>query len=611
MDDRVKLVQVNISASETWKLRTSGPKQRSQPFDIYFTVNPGNVDRAIDHGPSAEDREAANAFRRFWGEKAELRRFKDGSITECLVWSGTASECDLLAEITSYVLARHLSRPLGDSIEPVRDGLAQSLPERNPEQPKKFFSNIWKAFESLKRHILELGGLPLQIRQVSPVSSHFRYASLRVNEFESSSNWPTTLVLQFESSGRWPDDLSAIQRTKIALLLKLGELLEHKDSMIRTELGLENQAQPLLNAAFLDITTGAYKFRLRVFHDRELTLLERRLSSPETPPSIKQSLALAVSEYRRNNINLPLHTHAIGSLCARHPFLSQTIRLLKLWCSRHLLLPHLDEELIELLAVDTFTQPFPYDPPGSLRTGFLRTVHRLARWDWRIEPRFVNLVERLSGEDVSTIRTHFAAWRKIDPALNRTVLVVGTPSDRGGIAWTEKRPQKVIAARLTAVAKATIASAMSEEGTLESKPLFVSSLRGYDFAIHMDRKRIPNGFVNGNFASNGSEAARSPSALAKHDPGKAYVEELVRIYGNNIVFMHDGLDKAVVAGIWNPAAGPRAWKVNLSYSTMPYKDAQGGKPPEVTINKAATLHEMARLGGNLVSNIEIFEPLAP
>lgn len=42
--------------------------------------------RVVDRGPPADDPVAAPAFRHFWGEKAELRRFKDGAIVEAVKW---------------------------------------------------------------------------------------------------------------------------------------------------------------------------------------------------------------------------------------------------------------------------------------------------------------------------------------------------------------------------------------------------------------------------------------------------------------------------------------------------------------------------------------------
>lgn len=49
--------------------------------------------KQLEAGPPANDATAAAAFRALWGTKAELRRFKDGTIMESVVWtSNTTSE---------------------------------------------------------------------------------------------------------------------------------------------------------------------------------------------------------------------------------------------------------------------------------------------------------------------------------------------------------------------------------------------------------------------------------------------------------------------------------------------------------------------------------------
>src|SRR3954447_9449872 len=50
----------------------------------------------------------AAAFRKFWGTKAELRRFKDGSILETLIWSEKDSGQPIIQQIIAYLLDRHL-----------------------------------------------------------------------------------------------------------------------------------------------------------------------------------------------------------------------------------------------------------------------------------------------------------------------------------------------------------------------------------------------------------------------------------------------------------------------------------------------------------------------
>ena len=52
---------------------------------IELLLNPLHINRAVDRGPSADEKELAASFREFWGKKAELRRFNDGSIRESLI----------------------------------------------------------------------------------------------------------------------------------------------------------------------------------------------------------------------------------------------------------------------------------------------------------------------------------------------------------------------------------------------------------------------------------------------------------------------------------------------------------------------------------------------
>lgn len=72
----------------------------------------------------------------------------------------------------------------------------------------------------------------------------------------------------------------------------------------------------------------------------------------------------------------------------------------------------------------------------------------------------------------------------------------------------------------------------------------------------------------------------------------------------------------MIAGIWNPNTGPRQWKVNLTYSTKPIfpssenrddddGDDGGESRFEIDINKSAILNEIARLGGDMISRIEV------
>src|SRR6202012_3775289 len=98
----------------------------------------------------------------------------------------------------------------------------------------------------------------------------------------------------------------------------------------------------------------------------------------------------ALSNYKRTFLQQPLHTQSLSTHCTRFLLLSPTIRLLKMWFNRHLLLRHFGDEFIELLAARTFLQPYPWRAPTSAMTGFLRALVFISRWDWRLTPLIVD-----------------------------------------------------------------------------------------------------------------------------------------------------------------------------------------------------------------------------
>ena len=130
--------------------------------------------------------------------------------------------------------------------------------------------------------------------------------------------------------------------------------------------GLENASVPSQNQAYLDIIQpSGFSFRLRIHHDREATLLDRQLKDKALDNQSRESAGLALAAYRRDFLQIPAHTQALQALCTRYPALSPSMRLTKRWFASHLLSPHFSPELIELLVVRTFLQPFPWSVPAT------------------------------------------------------------------------------------------------------------------------------------------------------------------------------------------------------------------------------------------------------
>lgn len=607
LGDRVKLISITSQCSEPWSVRSKAlTKKASHNITVGLLLDADNVSRVVDHGPSAEEKELAASFQAFWGEKSELRRFKDGSILESLVWSDQESEDSIVLQIISYILQRHFQIAedefdfIGDEYEDIlfdeSDGVVSySSPA---------FNSIKEAFSDLERSMGSMDDVPLTIRHLAPASPLLRYTALRV-QTPGEVEQPADVVLQFESSSRWPDDFAAIQMTKAAFLLKIGDSLEASDAASSCRLGVENESSKVLNNAYLDIChSSGFVFRLRIHHDREQTLLERQLKNKSISPREREEFAHALFEYKRLFVQVPRLTQALRSLCTRYPLLSPTIRLVKHWFRSHLFSAQICDELVELFTVRTFTQPYPWDSPSSVMTGFLRTLYFLSRWDWQREPFIVDLGGDLVPEVTETIRTRFTAWRNIDPAMNTVALFVASDVDCDGVTWTQyEMPSKVVAGRMSTLAKAAIGLLRKENEDLDVSSLFQTSLAPYDFVIHLRSK------IHGGRSTSVSKFKNLVETDAANRAGtlavvKSFVREVQGCYSQSLLLFHGDDRCGVVAGLWNPQAViPRDWNLKTAYSTAAAssKDERN----RVTINQPAILNEIARLGEGLIDTIDI------
>ncbi|KAF2085327.1 Nrap protein [Saccharata proteae CBS 121410] len=616
--DRVSLVSISMPPEQPWQLgSTRSLPARDDILQIGFILDPANVSRAVDHGPSAESKKEAALFRQFWGEKAELRRFKDGSILESIVWSAKDSDRTIFEQIVLYLLSRHFSKDVHDQATFFGEDFARLL-SGSGQVGSDLFLPARKAFDTLERDIRALEGMPLTTRHVFAADPQLRYASVDVplTLTRKQMSEPANVVMEFEGSGRWPDDLKAIQMTKVAFLLKLGELLQDSVESLIARVGLENEDQDVMNKSFLDVIypSGA-AFRIRIHHDREQTLIERRLKDKNLEPATREASALALAVFKRDFIRVPSHTQAIQALCTRLPALSPTIRLLKKWFANHLLSAHFAPELIEIIAVRTFLQSYPWEPPSSPMTGFLRTLSFLSRWDWRNEPLVVDFNNSMKEEDLAAITTRYEAWRKIDPALNRVSIFAATSIDPEGTTWTDHaRPAKVVAGRMSALAKAASEAVKDQGIKIEPESLFVSPLGDYDFVIHLQQRYTRAGQSKKDRTSGKAQFknlvlqtdAAEEASMVGFNPVKMYLAELNDVYGHVITFFYEeGGD--VIAGLWNPAnTTRRKWKVRLGYSTSPVGvKGEEAENVEVDANKEGMMGEMSRLGGEMVRKVEV------
>ena len=514
LTDRIKMVNLKLPQTQSWDVRKmDGNFSRPRCITVGIFLNDTKCHRLMDHGPSAENKKEAASFRQFWGKKAELRRFKDGSILESVFWGESKDhKLPVIHQIIIYIVERYFGPEVSQGTTFTGDQYAQLLSNHQSSGPQVTitpFQPIMTGHETLVKDLRSIEDMPLTIRHITPISAALRFSTIQpplVGPDKGPLESPADIALQFESSGRWPDDLIAIQRTKVAFLLRIGQLLEQSssDGSITTRVGLENQepGREIFNASFLDVIYhSGQTFRVRIHHEREPFLLERRSKDKTLAPHVRDIASQALVVYNYTFIKLPLHTASMTKLCYRYALLSPTIRLVKIWFSAHLLMCHFSDELIEVIVSRQFVSPFPWTTPSSIMTGFLRTLEYLANWDWHAEPLIVDTsdggalaldtpttgasTEGLRSTDIESITNKFRALRKSDPGLNRAILFVATNYDHDGLAWTESSPSRVAAARMTALARSAMEH-VKQSGSNNVSTLFTHVFSDYDFVIHLN-----------------------------------------------------------------------------------------------------------------------------
>jgi U3 small nucleolar RNA-associated protein 22 len=398
----------------------------SAHLQIGLVFSPTQANRVLDVGPSSEKTTAGEAFRALWGNKAELRRFKDGSIAESVVWPISRPEDAALipSHIVKWLLLRHFAIAASDvhvryageewlAITQIPASARDAVCVQGAE--KQGFAPINKAYDELYRLLKSIDTeLPLAILNVVPADEALRYSSPFIPhpiDVARSASAPDCLryvpsaevVLQFESSPRWPDDLGAIQKVKLAIFEKLARVILDKVKHARAEIVFDHaviatQSEIEDQAGLEVLMPNGTAFTLRIHHEKERTHLERIIEGDA--PAFGTSLPLpprrlaipALAHYMTRFVHRPAHHAAVQPLHSRFPSYSSATRLLKRWIAAHMLSLHVPSEAVELIMASVYLDSGSTTPPASAGSGFTRAVQRLASWQYDEQPLVVPLV---------------------------------------------------------------------------------------------------------------------------------------------------------------------------------------------------------------------------
>ncbi|EGG06976.1 uncharacterized protein MELLADRAFT_86177 [Melampsora larici-populina 98AG31] len=587
-------------------------------------LNPAQAFNVITHGhsPDTSPIEAA-AFREFWGDKCDLRRFQDGTIEECVSWevSDPLERLKIVQQIIRWVLSKKLG--FADQKEQVISdfiGTFDNLIVEHPHYVEKIyekdpkclgFTNVIKAFNEFVKDLKELNKddfLPLSITSVQPTSEHLRYSSVFIPgprkmkgyryQADASKYIPgMTCQVKFESSGKWPEDLEAIQKIKAALLAKISEGMIRNKHVIKSEIVFDPDALPISDNVALEVlhSTG-YAFVLSICYEREEMLQAKAVADSKSAGEGESPMALeALATFRKKFIKLRKHHDAIAALQTRFPSFSYTVRIIKRWIASHLLSSQISTEMVELLASAVYLiLEKDQLPPATGSTGFLRFLKLIKEWKWREKPLLIplqsSIEEDLDGTDW--------LWTNTKPHLNTV---------------NQIRPHRIVADRIQTLASASLSAIESNlnqpTSNFDVQTIFKSPAEDYDFHLVLNVAAMTR--IQQSLQLQVYENV-DPLGLAIEigdDPISEFVKELQRLHGDTIMFFYDTLGGTSIAGIFNPLLlVPKTMKThNHDYLTKPVSDqpakTSASSKALVVMDTDATLASIKMIGTGIIHHI--------
>ncbi|KAK7059108.1 U3 snoRNP protein [Paramarasmius palmivorus] len=661
LGDRVKAITMLHSSPTPRPLSQALP---SSPHILHIGLiyDTQHAFRQVDHGPAAAeaDTTVVEQFRDFWGDKAELRRFKDGSIVESIVWDvRTVDEkAHIPVKIVRHILSRHFGLE-EDAVFSWQTPFDDLL--RLPESVSRYylgsgltlgFKGALSAFDNLVKNIKALDDeLPLTLSNVSATSESLRYTNVfspvplpssiaSVLPPNARYCHPIEIVLEFEKSSRWPDDLRAIQKIKLAFFERIARALMTSVSGLRASVVIGDGAatSQVQDTSFLEIVTpDGWAFHARIWHDREATLLDRIIKGTGNLPHVTvknkdhkkgkdyHEAVQARDVYTRRFIHAPRHHRAIAKLCHHFPAYAGTVRLVKRWFASHWLLHgHVSEEVIELICAQFFVfkgwdqeveQETPElgraSIPGSKERGFAAVIRFLK--DWKVEDGlFVPLYDETSS---------LQSGKTDSPITTTGVWKVSTKVDEKGTMWTTNGPDIIVARRVQALAQATWTCLQNTEGNgrLPVKSMFMHPVEDYNILLSLDRQIVAryhqNVDVDERKLSKQGKTQNADAVVVRpgFDPALALFRDLQHVYADTFRLFYDPFGGDKIGAVWDPTLrNPRPFRVLGGFSSKPFskvsKDhpkASGKEKDQVVLNDEGIIGELQRIGSSIITDITI------
>lgn len=625
---RVLQMAVKLTPPVTWPVH-SGYTTDSTPVLIGLQLNPDTALKIVEKGPPANLPEA-ETFRAFWGSKSELRRFKDSTVCEAVVWAQpSASICTkrlIVRDIVSFLLKEklHLQNTdfnyIADQLEPLIQKKTVIPDEFEYGTGEEACRKVIQSFDQLAKQLRDLKDLPLDIVSTQGISPVFRYCDvfpplstgyvppdkcnkagpkcLLLNEnlrVVPLYTYPVEAVIQLGLSRKWPEDQEAVRRIRAAFNIQIAEMLSSNYKL---------ETQPFTE--FVDVFKDGFVFRLRVAYAREIVLLKETVlpDGKITYRDTHESLQLG-----KMTLHLPKLTGAISGLSLQHPGFGPATRLAKRWLNSQLLdSSHFPDVVTELLMAYVFLSPEPFETVLQPQTAFLRFLNLVATTNWHLEPIIVNFNSDMKRDDLLEIESHFRNERSTLPQL-----FIATQYDKTSSLWTKEAPSLPVLMRLAKLAAESLK--ITESNFLVSsdhdvfKQIFRPPLDIYDVLIRIYPHFNAHKFHGVDWVS--KQPPKNVTPLKKDtkipvtgfDPVQCYLDELRGSYDDFALFFHDSYGGNVIGVLLKPTGlKPQEFKASHVNCRKPKME---GKSAQLTLNIDAVVEDFYIIGKDLVESIDV------
>ena len=234
-----------------------------------------------------------------FGEQSIFEKIQRWIYQHCVVWNIKDQE-PVVMNIIKYALDTHLQSEISQHLASLISYFDKKLPV--PLLPSatnqvitslSSFTALRNSFENLSKVLTNLE-LPLSVNSFARIIWFKIHVSITASAICSiQPDFWNDCVLQFETSTRWPDELSALEKTKTAFLLKISEELaetEYNSFISKDESVPFNENITLLNI----LTPEGYGFRIRAFTERDELLYLRAVSNADKQKALVQDVLFEI-----------------------------------------------------------------------------------------------------------------------------------------------------------------------------------------------------------------------------------------------------------------------------------------------------------------------------